>query len=69
VARFFDTVPPTARLERGDRTVIADLVKTASGAKYEGQNVSFWHKGSEVMVTWMNTAPRATEELLCKVPQ
>jgi uncharacterized protein len=67
VATFFDTDPPTARLERGDRTVLAYLVRTASGAKYEGQNVSFWNKGSEAMVTWMNTATGATDELQCKV--
>ena len=33
VATFFDTEPPTARLERGDRTVMTYVVSAASGAK------------------------------------
>jgi len=52
VATFFDTDPKTARLERGDRTVTAWLVPTASGARYEGPNVEFWNKGKDAMVTW-----------------
>jgi uncharacterized protein len=52
VATFFETDPPTARIERGDRTVTAWLVPTGSGAKYEGQNVEFWNKGKDAMVTW-----------------
>jgi uncharacterized protein len=69
VATFFDTDPPTSRLERGDRTVTAYLVRTASGAKYEGQNVSFWNKGNDATVSWMNPATGVTEELQCKVRQ
>jgi uncharacterized protein len=53
VATFFETDPPTARLERGDQTVIAWLVPAGSGSKYEGQNVEFWTKGKEAMVTWL----------------
>ena len=67
VATFFDTDPPAARLERGDRTVIAYQVRTASGAKYEGQNVTFWNKGNEASVSWMNPATGVTEELQCRV--
>ena len=52
MATFFETDPPAARFERGDRTVIGYQVKTASGAKYEGRNLSFWNKGSEAIVTW-----------------
>jgi uncharacterized protein len=55
VATFFDTDPPAARLERGDRAVIAWQVRSASGAKYEGQNVTFWSKGNEARVTWLGT--------------
>jgi len=54
VATFFDTDPPTARLERGDRTVTAWLVPAGSGSKYEGQNVEFWTKGKEATVTWLD---------------
>ena len=61
VATFFETDPPTARLERGDRTVIAWQITAASGSKYEGQNVTFWTKGNETTVTWLD------EELRCKV--
>jgi uncharacterized protein len=61
VATFFETDPPAARVERGDRTVIAFQVRTASGAKYEGQNLSLWNKGNEAMVTWLG------EELKCQV--
>lgn len=60
VATFFDTDPPAASVERGDQTVIAWRVPTASGAKYEGQNVTFWTKGSEATVTWLGT------ELKCR---
>ena len=61
VATFFETDPPAARFEHGDRTVIGYLVRTASGAKYEGQNLSFWNKGNEATVTWSG------EDLKCKV--
>jgi len=61
VATFFETDPPAARLERGDRTVIAYLVPTGSGARYEGQNVDFWTKGDEARLTWDGTA------LACRV--
>lgn len=53
VATFFETDPPTARLERGDQTVTAWLVPAASGSKYEGQNVELWTKGNEARVTWL----------------
>lgn len=67
VANFFDTDPPTARLERGDRTVTVYGVRAGSGAKYEGQNVEFWNKGQEATVSWMNPATGVTEKLQCKV--
>jgi len=59
VASFFETDPPAVSLERGDRTVIAYRVKSGSGAKFEGQNVTFWNKGRETAVTWLD------ENLLC----
>jgi uncharacterized protein len=61
VATFFETDPPTARLERGDRSVTAWLVPAGSGSKYEGQNVEFWTKGDEATVTWLD------EKLTCTV--
>jgi uncharacterized protein len=60
VATFFETDPPTARVERGDRSVTAWLVPTGSGSKYEGQNLELWTKGDEARVTWLD------EELKCQ---
>jgi uncharacterized protein len=61
VATFFETDPATARLERGDATQTVWQVRAASGARYEGQNVEFWIKGSEATVTWLD------EKLTCRV--
>ena len=60
VATFFETDPPTARLERGDKTVTAWLVPAGSGSKYEGQNVEFWTKGKEASVTWLDSKMTCT---------
>ena len=66
VANFFATDPATIRLERGDRTVTMWRVGAASGGKYEGQNASLVHKGSEVTVRWLNTGTGETDELDCQ---
>jgi uncharacterized protein len=60
IATFFETDPPTARLERGDRTVTVWQVPAGSGSKYEGQNVEFWTKGSETTVTWLDSKMTCT---------
>lgn len=60
VATFFETDPPTARLERGDQTVMAWRVPAGSGGKYEGRNVEFWTQGDEARVTWLD------QELTCQ---
>ena len=60
VATFFDTDPPTARLERGDQSVTAWLVPAASGSKYEGPNVEFWTKGKEATATWLESKLKCT---------
>ncbi len=62
VATFFETDPPTARLERGDKTVTAWLVPAGSGSKYEGQNVEFWTKGKEATVTWLEEKLRCVSK-------
>ena len=62
VANFFDTDPPSARLERGDKTVTVFLVKSGSGARYEGRNVRFWNKGQEASVWWLNVATGTPED-------
>jgi uncharacterized protein len=66
IANFFATDPATIRLERGDRTVTMWLVGAASAGKYEGQNVSLVHGGSQVKVSWLNTDTGKTDELQCK---
>lgn len=66
VATFFETDPPTAVLERGDRSVVVYLVPAGSGAKYEGRNVTFWTKGDEATASWLNPVGE-TEELKCTV--
>jgi uncharacterized protein len=63
VATFFETDPPTARVERGDRSATAWLVPAGSGSKYEGQNLELWARGDEATVTWLD------EELKCKVKE
>jgi uncharacterized protein len=60
VVSFFETDPPTARLRRGDRTLVAHLEPAGSGAKYEGDTVTLWTEGSEAEVTWDGT------ELACR---
>ena len=66
VATFYDTDPATARVERGDRSVTVWQVASASGARYEGQNVMLWSKGTEATVTWLNTDTGVNEELQCR---
>ena len=61
VATYFETDPPTARVERGDRAAAVWLVPAGSGSKYEGQNLELWTKGDEATVTWLD------EEMTCKV--
>lgn len=58
IATFHQTEPPSALFERGDRTVFALLARTASGAKYEGANLTFWQKGGDAQVTWMDVELR-----------
>jgi uncharacterized protein len=43
-----------------DDQVIAFASQAASGARYEGRNVTFWEKGGEARVTWMD------RELRCR---
>lgn len=53
VTTFYDTDPPTARIERGDRTMVALLSPSASGSRYEGPfGAVFWTKGTEAQVEW-----------------
>jgi uncharacterized protein len=61
VATFSETDPPTAVLERGDLSMMTWLVPTASGSRYEGQNVMFWIKKDEAVFSWLG------DEIRCRV--
>jgi uncharacterized protein len=63
VATLFETDPPSGVLERGDQVVVVFLGPSASGARYEGSNVSFWMRGDEAFVTWGWNA----EEMRCRI--
>jgi uncharacterized protein len=52
VATLFETEPPAALLERGDESVVVYLQPFASGARYEGRNVTFWTRDDEALLTW-----------------
>jgi uncharacterized protein len=60
-ATFYETDPATVRVTRGGKTQTLWQVRSASGARYEGQNVEFWSKGNEATVTWLD------EKLQCAV--
>lgn len=65
VATFFASEVPSARLERGDRTVTTYQVPTASGTRYEGRNVWLASTGTEATASWMNEATGETQQLTC----
>ncbi len=66
VANFFETDPPTIRLERGDRTRTLWRVGAAGAGTYEGQNVGVVQQGAELKLSWLDTNTGKTEELQCK---
>ncbi len=51
-ATYLATDPQVVLLERGDETVVAYQALSASGARFEGRNITFWTKGDEALVTW-----------------
>jgi len=65
VVTFFETAPPTLIAERGDEVSLMVLQRSASGAKYQGRNETFWEKGGEALVTWGYGAP----EMRCRKSQ
>lgn len=60
VVTYFATEPPTASVEFGDSTSLMYLQPTASGARYAGQNESFWEHHGEARVVWGYQAPEMT---------
>jgi uncharacterized protein len=61
VVKYFHTEPASARLQRGDETVIAWSEPGAKGTKFVGQNVTFLAKGISAQVEWRN------EKFTCEV--
>lgn len=57
VATFFQTDPPTLIAERGDQTSLMYRQPSASGARYQGRNESFWEHQGEARITWGYGAP------------
>lgn len=57
VASFFRTEPPTAIVEFGDRSSLMYQQPSGSGARYQGQNESFWEHQGEAIVVWGYEAP------------
>ena len=62
VATFFHTDPPTLIAEYGDRVSMMYLQPSASGAKYQGRNETFWEHQGEALIMWGYEAA----EMRCK---
>lgn len=62
VVHTFATDPPTLIAEYGDSVSLMYLQQSASGARYQGRNESFWEKSGEALVTWGYEAA----EMRCK---
>ena len=57
VVTFFRTDPPTLIAERGESVALMYLQPSGSGARYQGQNESFWEHHGQAVVTWGDGAP------------
>jgi uncharacterized protein len=60
---YFETEPSSLIAERGDQTSLMLAAPSASGARYQGRNESFWEHQGEATVVWGYGA----EELRCKL--
>ena len=61
VVTFFETEPPVLIAERGDSVSLMSVQPSASGAKYQGRNETFWEHQGEASITWGYEA----EEMRC----
>ena len=52
IATFYQTQPTMALIVHHDEARPAFQVPAASGARYEGQDVTFWDAHGEATVTW-----------------
>lgn len=62
VATFFHTDPPTLIAEYGDSVSLMYIQPSASGAKYQGRNETFWEHQGEALISWGHD----TIEMHCK---
>ncbi|MCL2458011.1 MAG: MliC family protein, partial [Desulfobulbus sp.] len=58
VATFFKTDPSTLIVEHGGETAFMTQQISASGARYQGRNATFWEHQGEAMVTWGQGGPK-----------
>lgn len=49
---YHETDPPSAMFSRGEDRVIAFLVRSGSGARYQGREFDFWEHRGEAAVDW-----------------
>jgi uncharacterized protein len=57
IATYFKTDPPTLLARRGDSVSLMFVQRSASGAKYQGRNETFWEHQGEALITWGAGAP------------
>lgn len=62
VVTFFPTEPPALIAARGDKRALMFIQPSASGAKYQSRNESFWEHQGEATIIW----GRGTAPLRCK---
>jgi heat shock protein HslJ/membrane-bound inhibitor of C-type lysozyme len=51
-ATFYQTTPAMVLVERGNQTRPAFQVRSANGARYEGEDLMFWDAHGEALVNW-----------------
>jgi len=62
IATFFKTNPPTLIAEFGDSVSLMYQQPSASGARYQGRNETFWEHHGEARITWGYGEP----EMVCR---
>ena len=60
VAQYFETDPPTARFSYDGRSLTAFIQRSGSGARYGGNNVSYWEHQGEASVVWFGRTMKCT---------
>ena len=63
VAVTFDNAPDpaTVLLERGGQQAILPQAMSGSGARYVGDDITFWNKGRDAAVEWQGTKLECSE--------